>query len=97
MPGNRENVVKTLDAVTLTKIARCCPDGHAPVHEASVNVAPLSGTHWHVRDAFATTPLTFGAAAVAADCMPAASPLRATECAPYCAPARAAVVNAIAV
>jgi hypothetical protein len=40
MPGSRDAVVKTFDAVTLTVIIRCCDELHVAVQETDVYAEP---------------------------------------------------------
>src|SRR4051794_16399058 len=96
-------VVNVFDVVTVTVTTRCLlgqlvATGLVQLFADGLvaEKVPVSVAHWHSRLATAVMPVVF-VAADAADCMPAVSTLVAEFVAPYCAPARAASVSAIAV
>src|SRR5262249_3447935 len=93
IPGEGITVVKVFDVGTETKTSS--GPAQLAVPAAAVGVAPL---HPHVRLAVAVmVPMSVVAEFCAAVCMPEVSLLLARLCAPYSAPARAAVVSAIEV
>jgi len=95
-------VVNVLETVTVTVTTRCVVLEQAVElsqvlggEVAENGIVPASVAHSHKRVATAVTPVRFGDAPVALVCIVAVSPLCAALWAPYCAPARAALVKAM--
>ena len=95
-------VVKTFVVVTVTVTTRCFP-GQLVVAGlkqslvvAVLEKSPLSSAHWQYRDAAAVMPVVL-VAPLAVLCIVVVPLLFDGLYAPYCAPARAASVSAIAV